>query len=62
VIAALCTVGAIYFSDSIGGVREGVLAAAMLATSYLFLSFARMAMSDMLLTLFVTIVLRVSRS
>lgn len=56
VIAALCTLGVIYFLGfRFGGVREGVLAAAMLATSYLFLSFARMAMSDMLLTLFVTI-------
>jgi 4-amino-4-deoxy-L-arabinose transferase-like glycosyltransferase len=58
VIAALCTLGVIYFLGlRFGGVREGVLAAAMLSTSYLFLSFARMAMSDMLLTLFVTIAL-----
>jgi len=56
VIAALCTLGVIYFVGfRFGGVREGVLAAAMLGSSYLFLSFARMAMSDMLLTLFVTI-------
>ena len=32
----------------------GLIASAILATSFLFLSFARMAMSDMLLTLFVT--------
>ncbi|HEX7720813.1 MAG TPA: glycosyltransferase family 39 protein [Pyrinomonadaceae bacterium] len=56
VIAALCTLGVIYFLGfRFGGVREGVLAAAMLGSSYLFMSFARMAMSDMLLTLFVTI-------
>jgi 4-amino-4-deoxy-L-arabinose transferase-like glycosyltransferase len=36
------------------GIRAGLITAAMLASSYLFLSFARMAMSDMLLTLWVT--------
>ncbi|HMH42815.1 MAG TPA: glycosyltransferase family 39 protein [Pyrinomonadaceae bacterium] len=55
VIAALCTLGVIYFLGfRFGGVRQGLLATAVLATSFLFLSFARMAMSDMLLTLFVT--------
>src|SRR5438874_8552865 len=55
VIAALCTLGVIYFLGlRFGGVRRGILATAVLATSYLFLNFARMAMSDMLLTLFVT--------
>lgn len=36
------------------GIRAGLISAAMLASSYLFMSFARMAMSDMLLTLCVT--------
>jgi 4-amino-4-deoxy-L-arabinose transferase-like glycosyltransferase len=36
------------------GIRAGLISAAILASSYLFLSFARMAMSDMLLTLWVT--------
>src|SRR6266403_5176795 len=55
VIAALCTLVVTYFLGfRFGGVRQGILAASVLATSYLFLSFARMAMSDMLLTLFVT--------
>src|SRR5256885_13401744 len=55
VIAALCTLGVIYFLGlRFGGVRQGILATAVLGTSYLFLNFARMAMSDMLLTLFVT--------
>lgn len=36
------------------GNRAGLISAAILASSYLFISFARMAMSDMLLTLCVT--------
>ena len=36
------------------GIRAGLISAAMLASSYLFLSFARMAMSDMLLTFCLT--------
>ncbi len=36
------------------GNRAGLISAATLASSYLFVSFARMAMSDMLLTFFVT--------
>src|SRR2546430_643507 len=55
VIAALGTLGLVYFLGfRFGGTRQGILAATVLATSYLFLNFARMAMSDMLLTLFVT--------
>jgi 4-amino-4-deoxy-L-arabinose transferase-like glycosyltransferase len=36
------------------GVRAGLISVAVLASSYLFPSFARMAMSDMLLTLWIT--------
>src|SRR5438270_11059281 len=55
VIAALCTLGLIYsLGSQAAGVRHGILASSVLATSYLFLSFARMAMSDMLLKSFVT--------
>ena len=54
-LAALLTLGVVYsLGFRFGDVRQGILAAAVLATSFLFLSFARMAMSDMLLTLFVT--------
>ena len=55
VIAALALLALVYwFGLQFGGLRTGLLAASMLGTSYLFLSFARTAMSDMLLTLFVT--------
>ncbi|MGZ8843692.1 MAG: ArnT family glycosyltransferase [Pyrinomonadaceae bacterium] len=55
VIAALLTMALVYFLGSkIASRRGGILAAAILATSYLFMNFARMAMSDMLLTFFVT--------
>jgi 4-amino-4-deoxy-L-arabinose transferase-like glycosyltransferase len=54
VIAALALLALVYwFGLRRGGRRAGIIAASMLATSYLFFSFARMAMSDMLLTLFV---------
>jgi 4-amino-4-deoxy-L-arabinose transferase-like glycosyltransferase len=55
VVAALGVLAIVY---AIGfrfyGKRVGMLSAALLATSMLFMSFARTAMSDMLLTLFVT--------
>lgn len=55
VIAALLTMVLVYFLGTrIANRRSGLLAAAILATSYLFMNFARMAMSDMLLTFFVT--------
>jgi 4-amino-4-deoxy-L-arabinose transferase-like glycosyltransferase len=55
VLAALCVLGIVYsFGTRLYGKRAGLLAVAVLATSFLFLSFARLAMSDMLLTLFVT--------
>ena len=55
VIAALALLALVYwFGLQFGGLRSGLLAASMLGTSYLFVSFARTAMSDMLLTLFVT--------
>ncbi len=55
VLAALAVLAFVYLlAVRLGGIRAGVISAALLASSYLFLSFARMAMSDMLLTLFVT--------
>jgi 4-amino-4-deoxy-L-arabinose transferase-like glycosyltransferase len=55
VIAALAVLAIVYaFGFQVGGIRAGTISAATLATSYLFLNFARMAMSDMLLTLFAT--------
>lgn len=55
VIAALGVLGIVYaFGFQLGGIRAGTISAAILATSYLFLNFARMAMSDMLLTMFVS--------
>jgi len=55
VMAALALLALVYwFGLQFGWLRTGLLAASMLGTSYLFVSFARMAMSDMLLTLFVT--------
>ena len=55
VLAALLVLAIVYsLGVRLDGKRAGLLSVAMLASSYLFLSFARMAMSDMLLTLFVT--------
>ena len=55
VLAALLILAIVYLLGTrLEGKRAGLLAVALLASSYLFLSFARMAMSDMLLTLFVT--------
>ena len=55
VIAALALLALVYgFGLHTAGARGGLIAAATLGTSYLFVSFARMAMSDMLLTLFVS--------
>lgn len=55
VLAALLVLGIIYALGAwLYGIRAGLISAAILASSYLFLSFARMAMSDMLLTLWVT--------
>jgi len=54
VMAALAMLALVYwFGLQMAGTRAGIIAAATLGTSYLFVSFARMAMSDMLLTLFV---------
>lgn len=55
VAAALCTLALVYaIAVRSYGKRVGLAAAAVLATSVLFISFARTAMSDMLLALFVT--------
>ena len=55
VVAALLVLIVVYgLGTKLSGVRSGLVSAAILATSYLFLSFARLAMSDMLLTLWVT--------
>ena len=55
VLAALVLLAIVYsLAVRLNGKRAGLLSVAMLASSYLFLSFARMAMSDMLLTLCVT--------
>jgi 4-amino-4-deoxy-L-arabinose transferase-like glycosyltransferase len=55
VLAALIVLAIVYsLGRRLSGQRAALIAIAMLASSYLFLSFARMAMSDMLLTLFVT--------
>ena len=55
VLAALLVLAIVYaLGVRLNGKRAGLIAVAMLASSFLFLSFARMAMSDMLLTLFVT--------
>jgi 4-amino-4-deoxy-L-arabinose transferase-like glycosyltransferase len=54
-LAALSVLAMIYaLGVWLHGKRVGLISAAMLASSYLFLSFTRMAMSDMLLTLCVT--------
>ncbi len=50
-LSALLTLIIVYLLGSwLDGKCAGLVSAAMLATSYIFLSFARMAMSDMLLT------------
>jgi 4-amino-4-deoxy-L-arabinose transferase-like glycosyltransferase len=55
VLAALLVLAIVYGLGAwLDGIRAGLISAAILASSYLFLSFARMAMSDMLLTLCVT--------
>jgi 4-amino-4-deoxy-L-arabinose transferase-like glycosyltransferase len=55
VLAALAVLAIVYaFGRRMSGVNAGLASAAMLGTSFLFVSFARMAMSDMLLTLGVT--------
>jgi 4-amino-4-deoxy-L-arabinose transferase-like glycosyltransferase len=54
-LAALFVLGLVYAVGArLNGRRSGLISAVMLASSFLFLSFARMAMSDMLLTLCVT--------
>ena len=55
VLAALLVLVLVYALGTwLYGIRAGLVSVAMLASSYLFLSFARMAMSDLLLTLCVT--------
>src|SRR5438105_4981555 len=55
VLAALLVLAIVYWLGAwLNGKTTGLLSVAMLASSLLFLSFARMAMSDMLLTLCVT--------
>ena len=55
VLAGLLLLAIVYaLGVRLYGRKAGLISATMLATSYLFMSFARMAMSDMLLTLFVT--------
>ncbi len=55
VLAALAVLLIVYWlAIRLEGIRAGIISVALLASSYLFLSFARMAMSDMLLTLCVT--------
>jgi 4-amino-4-deoxy-L-arabinose transferase-like glycosyltransferase len=55
VLAALATLVLVYFlGTTLANKRNGLVAAAILGTSYLFMNFARMAMSEMLLTFFVT--------
>lgn len=55
VFAALAVLAIVYaLGARLIGISGGLMAAGTLASSYLFLTFARTAMSDMLLTLFVT--------
>jgi 4-amino-4-deoxy-L-arabinose transferase-like glycosyltransferase len=55
VLAAILVLAIVYgLGTWLDGVQVGLISAAILASSYLFLSFARIAMSDMLLTLCVT--------
>jgi len=55
VLSAIAVLVIVYaLGVGLHGSRAGLISAAMLASSYLFMSFARMAMSDMLLTLCVT--------
>ena len=57
-ISVLAAIGVLAIVYALGvwldGVRTGLTSAAILTSSYIFFSFARMAMSDMLLTLWVT--------
>jgi 4-amino-4-deoxy-L-arabinose transferase-like glycosyltransferase len=55
VLAALLVLAIVYaLGLRLSGKRAALISVAILASSYLFLSFARMAMSDMLLTLCIT--------
>src|SRR6266542_751710 len=55
VVCALCILAFVYsLGVWLDGIRSGLTSAAVLASSYLFLTFARTAMSDMLLALCVT--------
>lgn len=55
VLAALLVLLIVYWlAVKRAGVRAGLISVAVLASSYLFLTFARIAMSDMLLTLWIT--------
>src|SRR5258708_2936716 len=55
VLAALLVLAIVYsLGVRLNGKRAGLVSVAMLASSFLFLSFARMAMSDMLLTFCIT--------
>jgi 4-amino-4-deoxy-L-arabinose transferase-like glycosyltransferase len=55
VLAALLVLAIVYgLATWLYGIRAGLISAVILGSSYLFLSFARMAMSDMLLTFCVT--------
>jgi len=55
VLAALAVLLIVYWlAVRLEGIQAGIISVALLASSYLFLSFARMAMTDMLLTLCVT--------
>lgn len=55
VLAAILVLAIVYgLGTWLNGIRAGLISAVILASSYLFLSFARIAMSDMLLTLCVT--------
>jgi 4-amino-4-deoxy-L-arabinose transferase-like glycosyltransferase len=55
VLAAILVLAIVYgLGTWLDGVQVGLISAAILASSYLFLTFARIAMSDMLLTLCVT--------
>lgn len=54
-LTALATLTLVYFLGiKLTDERDALVAAAILGTSYLFMNFARMAMSDMLLTFFVS--------
>lgn len=54
-LSALAVLLSLYlFSLRFGGIKVGLLASTILATSYIFVSFSRLSMNDMLLTLCVT--------